>query len=59
MELAAAGTDGKALRIIAHTLIVKAGTGDVAAIREVADRLDGKPAQESAVTLDGAMAESG
>ena len=45
MELAAAGGDHKALRAIAQGLIEKATEGDVAAIKEIADRLDGKPAQ--------------
>lgn len=40
------GTDGqKRLRNIAEKLVVAAETGDITAIREVADRLDGKPAQ--------------
>jgi len=43
-ELAAKGDDHKALRRIARALLDKAGEGDLAAIREVADRLDGKPA---------------
>src|SRR6516164_4071969 len=34
-----------ALRRIAAKLVEKAEEGDLAAIREVADRLDGKPAQ--------------
>jgi hypothetical protein len=45
MELAAAGEDHKALRRIAAALIEKAAEGDVSAIKEVADRLDGKVAQ--------------
>ena len=35
----------KALRDIARVLIGKATDGDIQAIREIADRLDGKPAQ--------------
>ena len=35
-----------ALRRIAAKLIEKAEEGDLPAIREIADRLDGKPAQE-------------
>jgi hypothetical protein len=52
MEIAAAGDDLKELRKIARALLTKAGAGDIAAIKEVADRLDGKPAQDSALTID-------
>lgn len=45
MEIAAAGDDFKRLRKIASALLNKAETGDVPAIQQVADRLDGKPAQ--------------
>jgi hypothetical protein len=45
MELAAAGEDLKRLRAIARALLDKAETGDTAAIKELADRLDGRPAQ--------------
>ena len=45
MELAAAGEDMKKLREIARTHIAKAAAGDMQAIKELADRLDGKPAQ--------------
>lgn len=48
MELAAAGPNHKALRGLARNLIAFAESGDkeaITAIREVADRLDGKPAQ--------------
>lgn len=49
MELAAAGDNHKALRKIARNLIEAASNaGDkdmLAAIREIADRMDGKPAQ--------------
>lgn len=45
MELAAAGEDHKALRAVASALIAKAAMGDVPAIKEIADRLDGKAAQ--------------
>lgn len=37
--------DGKKLRSIADALCDKAADGDVAAIKEIGDRLDGKPAQ--------------
>jgi len=45
MELAAAGEDMKKLREIARTYIEKAAADDMQAIKELADRLDGKPAQ--------------
>jgi hypothetical protein len=45
MELAAAGEDLKKLREIARVHIEKAAGGDMQAIKELADRLDGKPAQ--------------
>lgn len=45
VELAATGEDAKALRDIARALIGKAQDGDIQAIREIADRLDGKPTQ--------------
>ena len=52
MELAAAGEDMKALRGIARKLIANATAGEMTAINAIADRLDGKPAQESTVTID-------
>ena len=45
MELLAAGDDNKALRKIAKALIEKAETGDMQAIKELADRTDGKVPQ--------------
>jgi hypothetical protein len=48
MELAAAGEDHKALRVIARNLIALASKEDkeaMPAIKEVADRVDGKVAQ--------------
>jgi hypothetical protein len=36
---------GNKLRAVADALVEKAMTGDIAAIKEVADRLDGKPVQ--------------
>lgn len=53
MELAAAGDDHKVLRAIARNLIADAQKPENAlpAIKEIADRLDGKPAQESTVTI--------
>ena len=45
MQIKAAGEDSKALRRIADALLSKAYEGDMAAIKEVADRLDGKVPQ--------------
>jgi hypothetical protein len=45
MELAAAGENMKELREIAKAHIAKCKEGDMQAIRELADRLDGKPTQ--------------
>lgn len=56
MELAAVGTDQKALRAIARKLIAKAEAGEDSAIKEIADRMDGKPAQ--AVEMSGGLAIS-
>jgi hypothetical protein len=55
LEIAAAGENHKALRAIARNLITLAQTPELAAlpaINAIADRLDGKPAQESTVTID-------
>jgi hypothetical protein len=45
MELAAAGEDMKKLREIAKVHIEKAASGDLQAIKELRDTLDGRPAQ--------------
>ena len=55
MEIAAAGEDHKALRKVARALLDKASEGDVSAIRELGDRLDGKPAQSIENGEDGAF----
>lgn len=44
--------DEKKLHRIARALVKQASEGDVSAIREVADRLDGKPRQESDLTIN-------
>ena len=45
LNRAIAQDDGKRLREAAEKLIELAAAGDVAAIRELGDRLDGKPTQ--------------
>jgi len=45
MELAAAGEDMKKLREIARVQIARCEAGDMQAIKDLADRLDGRPAQ--------------
>ena len=45
MELAAAGEDMKKLREIARVHIARCEAGNMQAIKELADRLDGRPAQ--------------
>ena len=52
MALADGGLDHRGLRRIADALIAKATSGDVVSIREIADRLDGKPSQEIEATID-------
>jgi NADPH-dependent ferric siderophore reductase len=55
MEITAAGDNHRALRAIAKNLITLAQKEELAAlpaINAIADRLDGKPAQESTVTID-------
>ena len=56
MELAAVGADQKALRAIARKLIAQAESGDMQAVKEIADRMDGKPAQS--VEMSGGLAIS-
>ena len=52
MEIADAGEDHKALRGVARKLIEQAEGGDIRAIRELADRLDGKPMQAVEASVD-------
>jgi hypothetical protein len=47
MEVASLKGDRKGLRIVARKLIEKAEGGDMAAIRELADRTDGKVIPQS------------
>ena len=54
LELAAAGDNQRALRAIARNLIAIASSGEpiaLQAIREIADRTDGKARQTAEVTL--------
>jgi len=51
MEIAAAGENHKLLRRIARAHLELAKGGDMQAIKEMADRLDGKPAQEQNITV--------
>jgi hypothetical protein len=53
MEIAALREgDIRGLRVIARAHLNKCKDGEMAAIKELADRLDGKPAQESTVTIE-------
>jgi hypothetical protein len=59
LEIAAAGPNQRVLRAIARNLLSLAQVPDMAAlpaIREIADRLDGKPKQETEVSLRTAVA---
>jgi hypothetical protein len=44
--------DGQKIRAIAEALIEKAASGDVSAIKELGDRVDGKSLQENKLTGD-------
>lgn len=44
--------DGATLHKIAQALLDKAGDGDIQAIKELGDRLDGKPHQTIAAEVD-------
>jgi hypothetical protein len=48
-----AGDDNSALKLVAAALLAKAQEGDVPAIKEIADRLDGKVAQPISGDDDG------
>jgi hypothetical protein len=59
IEIAAAGRDYKALRAIARNLLHLASQPEMSAlpaIREIADRLDGKARQETEISLRTAIA---
>lgn len=46
MELADKGENFKGIRKVAKKLIEEAEKGDIRAIKEIGDRIDGKPAQQ-------------
>lgn len=52
MRRALLANDGEKLRSIAEKLIEKAEGGDVSALREIGDRLDGKAKQQIEVSGD-------
>ncbi len=52
VRLACYADDRKRLRNIAEKLVALAEQGEAWAVQQVADRLDGKPAQESTVTIE-------
>lgn len=47
--------DGEKLRSLADKLIEKAASGDVPALRELGDRLDGKPHQSVDASVRGTL----
>ena len=59
LEIAAIGDDQKGLRQIARALITSASEGKMDAIKELADRIDGKPTQQldidAAVSFEDAL----
>lgn len=52
LTLAIKDGDGLKLRRIADAVVTLAETGDMQAIKEIGDRLDGKPAQQTILTGD-------
>lgn len=54
---AIAESDREALLDIAKALVAKAAEGDLQAIKELGDRLDGKPHQTSDVNVTASIAE--
>lgn len=52
LSRAIAQDDGERLRLAAESLLTSAAGGDLGAIRELADRLDGKAAQSVTVAGD-------
>ena len=52
LEISETANDKKKLREIARQLVAKAVNGDIQAIKEVADRLDGKPHQSTDTKIE-------
>lgn len=52
---AIAQDDGKRLRAIAESLLTKAAEGDISAIKEFADRVDGKVMQQIEANVTGSV----
>lgn len=52
-----AAQDPQKLRRIAEALYARAEEGDIQAVKEIGDRLDGKPGQEMDITHRGGLAE--
>lgn len=52
LKRALAQQNGDVIRDLAEKLIEKAREGDVAALREIGDRVDGKPKQETELSGD-------
>lgn len=48
-------SDSETLRRLADKLIEKAAEGDIPALRELGDRLDGKPHQSIEASVDGSI----
>jgi hypothetical protein len=50
IKRAIAQSDGERLRQIAEKLLDKAAEGDIQAIKEVGDRIDGRPMQQTEIS---------
>ena len=48
-------SDGKTLRRLADAIVAKAADGDVAALKEIGDRLDGKAHQAISAQVDSSV----
>lgn len=55
MRRAIVQRDGKKLRKLADAIVDKALDGDVSALKEIGDRLDGKPHQSVSATVDASI----
>ena len=57
IEIKGAQENGhRAVRMLARRLVEKGLSGDVAALKEIADRTDGRPAQSIQADVDGSIA---